>query len=146
MAGGTEEGFRNQFEEERRRVDAARLALVEEKARIAKQLEQQGERLQQEVSIAGQAMRRYMQAMSGESKPLDATYRPCQENQSWGRPCDATGRRNATISADPTAFWQPRSRIRRQGGKRINAKARKADSIHMGPEGTTGRRRNVKIT
>ena len=50
-------------------MDAARLALVEEKARIAKQLEQQGERLQQEVSIAVHAMRRcHMQEMSGELK------------------------------------------------------------------------------
>jgi len=47
--GKSEEGFKGEFEGERRRVDAARLALVEEKARIAKLLEQQGERLQQEV-------------------------------------------------------------------------------------------------
>ena len=40
---------KSQFEEERLQVDQARLALVEEKARIAKALEQQGERLQQEV-------------------------------------------------------------------------------------------------
>lgn len=49
MEGG-QESFMAQFEEERRRVDEARLALVEEKARIAKLLEQQGERLQQEVT------------------------------------------------------------------------------------------------
>ena len=67
-AGGSEEGFGKQFEGERRRVDAARLALVEEKARIAKQLEQQGERLQQEVSIAGHAVRRHVQEIPGESK------------------------------------------------------------------------------
>ena len=47
--GSTEAVFRAQFEEERRKVDEARLALVEEKARAARQLEQQGERLQQEV-------------------------------------------------------------------------------------------------
>ena len=48
--GNSEATFRAQFEEERRKVDAARLALVEEKAKVAKQLEQQGEKLQQEVS------------------------------------------------------------------------------------------------
>ena len=48
--GSSEATFRAQFEEERRKVDEARLALVEEKARVAKQLEQQGEKLQQEVS------------------------------------------------------------------------------------------------
>jgi hypothetical protein len=47
--GKSEEGFKGEFEGERRLVDAARLALVEEKARIAKLLEQQGEILQQEV-------------------------------------------------------------------------------------------------
>lgn len=46
---GSEDNFMAKFEGERRRVDEARLALVEEKARIAKLLEQQGERLQQEV-------------------------------------------------------------------------------------------------
>lgn len=50
--GSSEATFRAQFEGERRQVDQARLALAEEKARAAKELEQEVEKLQQEVNSA----------------------------------------------------------------------------------------------
>ena len=62
--GSSEATFRAQFEEERRKVDEARLALVEEKARVAKQLEQQGEKLQQEVSQFSEIAFGYIQSVS----------------------------------------------------------------------------------